>query len=37
MINLPLDVVKPPKIRDGRFHGERCEVHIVNGETDIRL
>jgi len=25
-----LDVVEPPKIRDGGFNGGRCEVHIVN-------
>jgi len=29
-INRLLDVVEPPKIRDDRFHGGRCEVHIVN-------
>jgi len=29
-INRPLDVVEPSKIRDGGFHGGRCEVHIVN-------
>jgi len=29
-INRPLDVVEPPKIRDDRFHGGRCEVNIVN-------
>jgi len=36
-INRPLDVVKPPKIRHDGFHGGRCEVHIVNRETDMTL
>jgi len=30
MINRPLDVAEPPKIRHDGFHGGRCEVHIVN-------
>jgi len=29
-INRLRDVVEPPKIKDDGFHGERCEVHIVN-------
>jgi len=29
-INRPLDVVEPPKITYGGFHGGRFEVHIVN-------
>jgi len=32
-INRPLDVVEPPKIRDDRFHGGSCEVHIVNPQN----
>jgi len=30
-------VVEPPKIRDDGFHGGRCEVHIMNRETDMTL
>jgi len=30
MINRPLHVAENSKIRDGGFHGGRCEVRIVS-------